>query len=60
MKFSWHLLHLKTGVGGLGTTLETGTFTGGGVLTEGGVVEEEERVEDLPNIGRGLALLLVS
>jgi len=46
-------------VGGLATTLETGTFTGGGVLTEGGVVEEEN-VEDLPNIGRGLALLLVS
>ena len=47
-------------MGGLATTLETGTFTGGGVLTEGGVVEEEEKVEDLPNIGRGLALLLVS
>ena len=46
-------------MGGLATTLETGTFTGGGVLTEGGVVEEEN-VEDLPNIGRGLALLLVS
>ena len=46
-------------MGGLGTTLEAGTFKGGGVLTEGGVVEEE-KVEDLPNIGRGLALLLVS
>ena len=48
-------------MGGLATTLEAGTFKGGGVLTEGGVVEEEEeKVEDLPNIGRGLALLLVS
>jgi len=45
-------------VGGLDTTLEAGTFTGG-VLRDGGVVEEE-KVEDLPNIGRGLALLLVS